>query len=113
MIDAKRIVPGLDRFHSDHFQDTPNIKTSFSLCRSELKPPTRSSQDIKGLSGHGKAILQLYKVLTKLRMLNGWFLKIEILENLPVMKASDRLWSTISLWITILAEALTTLERKL
>ena len=29
------------------------------------------------------------------------FVKIEILENLPVMKESDRLWLTISQWITI------------
>ena len=23
-------MPGIDRFYSDHFQNTPNIKTSFS-----------------------------------------------------------------------------------
>ena len=39
------------------------------------------------------------------------FIKIEILENLPVMKASDRLWSLNGL--RYLAEALRTLERKL
>ena len=38
------------------------------------------------------------------------FLKIEILENLPVMKASDRLWSTI---LRYLAEPHRTLESKL
>ena len=32
-------------------------------------------KDIKGLSGHGKAILQLYKVLTKLGILNCRFFK--------------------------------------
>ena len=45
------------------------------LCRSELIPPTRSSKDVKGRSGHAKAILQLYKVLTKLGILNGRFFK--------------------------------------
>ena len=74
MIDAKRIVLGLDRFYSEDFQNTPSIKTSFSYAVRNSNPP-RSSQDIKGLSGHGKAILQLYKVLTKLGILNGRFFK--------------------------------------
>ena len=83
MIDAKTIVPGLDRFYSDNFQNTPNVKQNiFQLCRSELIPPTRSSKDVKGLSCHAKAILQLYKLLTKLGILNDRFLKIEILENI-------------------------------
>ena len=37
------------------------------------------------------------------------FLKIEILETLPVMKASDRLWLTISQWITIFSRSSTEL----
>ena len=75
MIDAETIVPGLDRFYSDHFQNTPKCQNIFQLCRSELIPPTKSSKDVKGLSGHAKAILQLYKVLTKLGILNGRFFK--------------------------------------
>ena len=62
--------------------------------------PTRSSQNMKGLSSHGKAILQLYKI-TKLTIINGLFLNIKISENLPVRKTRDRLYLTISLWITI------------
>ena len=62
--DYRRIVRRLARFYSDDFQNTPIIK-----------PPTRSSQDIKGLSGHGKAILRLYKAVTKLGILNGRFFK--------------------------------------
>ena len=56
-------------------------------CRSELKPPTRSSQDIKGLSGHGKVVLQFYKVLTKLKILNGRFCKDKNfpIKNFPVI----------------------------
>ena len=48
----------------------PQIPKHFRLCRSEFKPPTRSSQDIKGLSGHGKAVLERCKV-TKLRIINS------------------------------------------
>ena len=66
MIDAKTIVLGLDRF----LQSVP-----FSKHLSGLIPLTRSSKDVKGLSGHPKAILQLYKVLTKLGILNGRFFK--------------------------------------
>ena len=51
------------------------FQMSKHLCRSELIPPTRSSKDVKGLSGHAKAILQLYKVLTKFEILNGRFFK--------------------------------------
>ena len=65
MIDATRIV-------CSKYSKYENI---FQLCRSELKPPTRSSQDIKGLSGQEKAILQLHKVLMKLGILNGRFFK--------------------------------------
>ena len=35
VIYAERIVPGLNRFYSDHFQNTPNIKT-FSAMLLEL-----------------------------------------------------------------------------
>ena len=56
----------------------------------------------EGLSSHGKAILQLYKI-TKLTIINGRFLNKKISENLPVKKARDRLYLTISLWITIFA----------
>ena len=73
VIDAKTIVPGLDRFYSDHFQNIPKCQNIFQLYRSELIPPTRLSKDAKGYSGHAKAILQLYKVLTKLGILNGRF----------------------------------------
>ena len=43
------------------------------------------------------------------------FFKIEILENLPVMKASDHLWLIKFLLngLQYVAEALRTLERKL
>ena len=32
VIYAKRIVPGLSRFYSGHFQNTPNIKTFFGYA---------------------------------------------------------------------------------
>ena len=32
LIHTKRIVPGLKKFYSGHFQNTPNIKTFFGLC---------------------------------------------------------------------------------
>ena len=32
MIYAKRIVSGLNRFYSGHFQNTPNIKTFFGFA---------------------------------------------------------------------------------
>ena len=54
----------------------------------------------KGLSSHGKAILQLHKI-SKLRVINGRFLNIKISENVPVKKPRDRLQLTISLWIAI------------
>ena len=35
MIYAKRIVPGVNRFYSGHFQSTPNVKTFFGYAWSE------------------------------------------------------------------------------
>ena len=66
----KELSPG-----STDFTEYSKYHNIFQLCRSELKPPTRASQDIKGLSGHEKAILQLHKVLVKLGILNGRFFK--------------------------------------
>ena len=70
----KELSPGWTDFTVTIFKIL-QISNNVQLCRSELKSPSRSSQDIKGLSGHGKAILQLYKVLTKLGILNGQFFK--------------------------------------
>ena len=62
-----------------------------------FKPPTRSSQNLKILSSHGKALIQLfYTVITKLTTINGRFLNIKISENLPVRKARDPLYLTTS-----------------
>ena len=35
VIYAERIVSGLNRFYSDHFQNTPNIKTFFRTIQSK------------------------------------------------------------------------------
>ena len=37
VIYAKRIVPGLNRFYRDHFQNTPNIKIFFGYAMSNKK----------------------------------------------------------------------------
>ena len=58
MIYAKRIVAGLKDF-------TVTVSQIHQILNSEFKLPTRLSQDIKGLTGHGKVSVLLYDV-TKL-----------------------------------------------
>ena len=70
---------------------------------------------MKGPSGHGKAILQLYKVLTQLRILNGRFFKDRNIGKFACLEGK-RLFVVDYLlmdYIQYLAEALRTLERKL
>ena len=53
MIYAKRIVAGLKDF-------TVTVSQIHQILNSEFKLPTRLSQDIKGLTGHGKVSVLLY-----------------------------------------------------
>ena len=50
VIYAERIVPGLNRFYSGHFQNAPNIKTFFGCVILEIKGHTQFCSSFLTLS---------------------------------------------------------------
>ena len=74
MIYAKRIVAGLKDF------STVTVSQIHQILNSEFKLPTRLSQDIKGLTGHGKVSVLLYDV-TKLGQKYSRFFKNKNIEK--------------------------------
>ena len=71
----KQLSRGLDRFYSDHFQNIPNVKTSFSYAvRNSYHPPDRQRCK-RSFWSHESHLTVVYKILTKLGILNGRFFK--------------------------------------
>ena len=55
MIYPKKVVPGLNRFYSGHFQNTPNIKTFFGYASQNFSNGIFSNVD-EGCTSKGSFV---------------------------------------------------------